>query len=287
MLKNRRILFLGIAVLLAIITVVITQQWLQRETNRAGAMAQAESRVSSVKVLVAARTLPPGTILKQEDLTWQPWPAEGSLEGYFTESASNPETLIGAVVKNELARGEPFTREGIAHPGDRSFLAAVLRPGYRAVSIAITASTGVSGFIRPGDRVDVLLSRVSTRSGAPSVVTRTILSNARVVGIDQRVSTDNQEVQVPQTATLEVTPTQAEAIAGATELGKLSLALRSLATSEGDSAEESVVSPFWRGNPAPRARRSSSAASPRPSGTRAQGVEVIRGETASGEGSGS
>lgn len=279
--KNRRILFLGIAVLLATVTVFVTQKWLQRETSRVGASGRSDALVRAAKVAVAAKSLPPGTILKPDDLTWQSWPAGAGIDTYFSQANMSGDPITGAVTRNAMARGEPFTRDGIAHPGERSFLAAVLRPGYRAVSVAVTASTGVSGFIRPGDRVDVILSRSITGSGATSVVSRTILSNSRVVGVDQSASSGKGAVQVPDTATLEVTSSQAETLAAATELGKLSLALRSLATPGGGDTEEGVASPLLQGStppPAARKLRTVQAQRAAPRASRSSTVVVIRGQ---------
>jgi pilus assembly protein CpaB len=295
-LKNRRILNGGIALLLGVVTVGVTQQWLQRETSRLGASALAQAPESSLRILVAARSLPPGTILEPSDLTWQAWPSGGNADAYYAEAGTNPGDLVGAVVRNGLALGEPLTREGVVRPGDRSFLAAVLKPGYRAVSIAVTASTGVSGFIRPGDRVDVILSRMNQNSNSQSVSTVTILTGIRIVGIDQRAATETTEVIVPQTTTLEVTPTQAEAIAAASELGKLSLALRSIAAPGDDHAEGLAVSPFWRGEASPHtasakavaavSRSNAEPAARTQVAARGDTVEIVRGMTSSIEGFG-
>lgn len=286
MLKNRRFRFTAAAVLLSSMTVVVTQQWLQRETARVGMSALQQESPAPLKVLVASRSLPAGTILGRDHFVWQDWPAGGSVEAYFTEGASNPQDLAGSVVRHGLAQGEPLTRGGVVQPGDRSFLAAVLRPGFRAVSLAVSASTAVAGFVQPGDRVDVILSRVSQGGPARSVLTDTIISGVRVVGIDQRVSTGATEVVVPQTATLEVTPAQAEAIAGAAELGKLSLSLRSVASSA-DELAEGMVAP-WQDRPERPSRVAAALKSdwkPRsaPQIEALPTVEVVRGLTVSVE----
>ena len=294
MLKNRRFRYTAVAFLLSSMTVVGTQQWLQQETARVGMSALHQDAPASLRVLVAARSVPAGTILGREHFVWQDWPAGGKVEAYFTDGASKPEELVGSVVRHGLAQGEPLTHDGVVQPGDRSFLAAVLRPGYRAVSIAVSASTAVAGFVRPGDRVDVILSRVSQGGQPRSVATDTIISGVRVVGVDQRVSNETTEVVVPQTATLEVTPAQAEAIAAATELGKLSLALRSVAESADGPPQGMAVAPFWRDEPRPPSRdsavtyraasRSESKAESAPQSHSAlPTVEVVRGITVSVE----
>jgi pilus assembly protein CpaB len=121
----------------------------------------------------------------------------------------------------------------------------VLRPGYRAVTVNVSASTGVGGFVMPGDHVDLVLSRSIEPNGAGTgqkrVIGETVLSDVRVVGVDQRSYDGKKDVVVPQTATLEVTPKGAEVIAVVGELGKLSLSLRSLAASDTPIAEQRLV----------------------------------------------
>ena len=163
----------------------------------------------------------------------------------------------------------------------------MLQPGYRAVTIGVSAATGVAGFIRPGDRVDLILSRViDGAGGARRVISDTLLRNARVVGMDQQVSNEDNGVIVPQTATIEVTPEQAEVVAGASELGKLSLALRSLAQAdakpEGGAEIARLPSPSEARAPVRAAVRARSPAdTPRASRSAAE-VEVVRGSRTDG-----
>ncbi|WP_164549763.1 Flp pilus assembly protein CpaB [Altericroceibacterium xinjiangense] len=290
MARNRRILYLGAAFLLAGGTVVLTQQWLQSEVARASATASASSQKPAVQVLVARRTLSTGTILKAEDLGWQAWPEEASLENYVTRDGGSADQFTGSVLRTELAPGQPVTKGNVVDPEDRSFLAAVLQPGFRAVTIGVSAATGVAGFIRPGDRIDLILSRViNGEGGSRRVITNTVLRNVRVLGIDQRAASGEEEdVAVPQTATLEVTPRQAEAVAGASELGRLSLALRSLALNDGTPEEDPGPSRATSFGDAPSPVRAARPAPPSP----ARGgpppppppppVEVVRGGRTNG-----
>ena len=118
----------------------------------------------------------------------------------------------------------------IGSPGSRGFLAAVLGPGMRAVSVPVSATSGISGFVFPGDQVDILITHQLTGSEAAHRAAETVLHDVRVIGIDQKLDSKNGEALVAHTATLEVTPKQSEMIAVAAEIGKLSLSLRSLAT---------------------------------------------------------
>ncbi len=269
MLTTRRVTSLGVALLLSGVAVIATQNWMRAEVARATAVARASSApATTLRVLVARNPLPAGTLLKPEHLRWQPWPAGASTAGYFTDASASLAGLSGYVARSDLGPGEPLTTARVVKPGDRSFLAAVLKPGYRAVALNVSASTGVAGFIFPGDRVDVILTRVLPAGVQQRVETRTVLTDIRVVGVDQEVSNPKSEIAVPQTATLEVTPAQAEFIAAAGDIGKLSLSLRSLAAGEAPAAPLAISN----APPAPRAPAPRHAAPASPAA-----VEVVRG----------
>lgn len=285
MISTRRLTFAGAAILLSGASVVLTQQWLQGQVQHAqmAARVQVAAPAAAARVLVAAEALPAGAILKPSQLRWQTWPADLSTSGYFTAATTTAEQLAGAVVRSDLAAGEPLSTGRVVQPGDRSFLAAVLTPGYRAVTVNVSANTGVAGFVLPGDRVDLILSRSIDAGGAAKrFMSETVISDIRVVGVDQRSNNTKKDVVVPQTVTLEVTPKQAEVISLVTELGKLSLSLRSLAT-PADASAGGTVSRTWdtegaappstggSSRPAVRKERIARAAPP------AAGVEVVRG----------
>jgi len=162
---------------------------------------------------------------------------DGVTKNYIVAGQRPMEDFIGAVVRSSLSDGEPITESRVVRPGDRGFLAAVLQPGYRAVSVNVTPSSGLNGLAYPGDHVDLLLTMSVTEDATDNPnprshqVSETVLSDVRVLALDQRADDDNnkKDVAVPKTATLEVTPKQAEVVALVTEMGKLSLSLRSLA----------------------------------------------------------
>lgn len=139
--------------------------------------------------------------------------------------------FAGAVVRAKVMPGEPITDGRIVRPGERGFLAAVLKPGTRAISVPINATTGISGFVFPGDKVDMLLTHSIKQAESAAIrrATETVLSDIRVLAVDQRTDDINGQAVVAKTATLEVLPKQAEVIAVASEMGRLSLSLRSLA----------------------------------------------------------
>jgi Flp pilus assembly protein CpaB len=147
----------------------------------------------------------------------------------------------GDVTRRGIGEGEPVTPNRLVKPGERGFLAAVLKAGHRAVSIPIDAASGIAGLVFPGDRVDILLThsvpaRDSEEGSDPRRASETILENVRVLAVDQAVDDLQGEPKLAKTATLEVTPKQAEILSVARQLGGLSLSLRSLAKNEAELA---------------------------------------------------
>ena len=189
------------------------------------------------QVLVATRALPVGTIIDAEAFRFQPWPQGLVQDAYFVRGQGNidPQSLIGTVVRNEISAGQPVTRGALIRPGERGFLAAALGPGMRAVTVGVSATSGVAGFVFPGDRVDIVLTHEveGDGEGDPLRVSETIIRNIRVLAVDQRITArdaeGNQIAQNTSTVTLEATPKIAEKIAVAQSIGQLSLSLRSLA----------------------------------------------------------
>lgn len=189
------------------------------------------------QVLVATRALPVGTIIDAESIRFQTWPAGLIQPAYYIEGqpGTNPADLLGTVVRNEITAGQPLTQGALVKPGERGFLAAALGPGMRAITVPVSNTSGVAGFVFPGDRVDIVLTQEVAGGGDGSAlkVSETIIRNARVLATDQRTSALNPEGQtVPvqaATVTLETTPKIAEKIAVAQTIGSLSLSLRSIA----------------------------------------------------------
>jgi pilus assembly protein CpaB len=189
------------------------------------------------EILVATRNLPVGTIINAESFRYQPWPEGLVQDAYFIRGEENgdPSTLIGTVVRAEINIGQPVTRGTLIRPGDRGFLAAALGPGMRAITVSVSETSGVAGFVFPGDRVDMMLTQEveGGGDGAPLQVSETIIRNIRVLAVDQRLDTrdenGNQVARNRDTVTFEATPRMAEKIAVAQRLGSISLALRSLA----------------------------------------------------------
>ena len=151
-----------------------------------------------------------------------------------TEKPDAIEQLSGAIARSPFVAGEPIREAKLIKANGSGYMAAVLDKGMRAVSTEISPETGAGGFILPNDRVDVILSRrdreAEKAGAADTQVSETILSNIRILAIDQTLGEkDGQKVVIGKTTTLELTPRQAETLALSRQLGTLSLALRSLA----------------------------------------------------------
>jgi len=194
------------------------------------------------KVLVARKALPVGTIIDAESLAFQAWPKELVQNAYYTEGSPDADMakLLGTVVRNPVTAGQPLTHGALVGPKDRGFLAAALGPGMRAVTVPVSNTSGVAGFVFPGDRIDLVLTQdvVGGGDGPPLKVSETIVRNLRVLATDQRIDSKNEEgeteVKTANTVTFEATPRIAEKIAVAQSMGTLSLSLRSIA----DNASE-------------------------------------------------
>ncbi len=141
-------------------------------------------------------------------------------------------------MRQGIASGEPITDGRLVKPGQSGFLAAVLKPGTRAISIEVNATSGVAGFVFPGDRVDLILTLNVSQGGegegeeSMSRASETILTDVRVVAMDQSTNDQDQQASVRGVATLEVSPKEAEVVSLSRELGRLSLSLRSIARIE-------------------------------------------------------
>ncbi|MHA1151449.1 MAG: Flp pilus assembly protein CpaB, partial [Alphaproteobacteria bacterium] len=225
----RNIILILVAVAITAGTGLVARSWLSNQRQEPVVAALPPS-VKKTFVLVADKDLPTGTLIKENLLTWQAWPDEKLHQSYLIKDEANLKDLVGAVVRWAISAGEPVTIGRIVKPGTRGFLAAVLRPGYRAVSLRINATSSISGLIFPGDRVDVIL----THTVSAKRVSETVLTNVRILAIDQQTNDQTQAPKVGKHATFEVTPKQAEMFSVLSDMGKLSLSLRSLAKDQAE-----------------------------------------------------
>lgn len=206
-----------------------------------------EVEVSQVKVLVAAADLPIGTLIGPGDFRWADWPERTVNVGYFTETMHPDamETLSGSVVRTSLFADEPILPQKIVQKGETGFMAALLNPGKRAVSVEISPESASAGFILPDDRVDVILTyEIEVLQGEDLVqqtIVVTAMENVRVLAIDQMFGeVDGVPALTGSTATLELSPQEAELMSLAARKATISLTLRSHAdTGENDGGTKS------------------------------------------------
>ena len=229
-------LLVGALVIAAVTAIMAKNMFAGAGAEQAQAAAATQAVPVGPKVLVARKALPVGTIIDAESLTFQPWPNEMMQSAYYTEGQPEADMskLLGTVVRYPITAGQPLTRGALVGPQDRGFLAAALGPGMRAVTVPVNASSGVAGFVFPGDRVDIVLTQeVGGGEGPPLKVSETVVRNVRVLATDQRIDSKGEdgktEVRTFSNVTLEATPRIAEKIAVAQSVGQLSLSLRSIA----------------------------------------------------------
>jgi pilus assembly protein CpaB len=255
-------------------------------------------------VLAATLPLPAGTLLRAQDVSWQPVdraepdlivrPAAAAIEAKPGIVEETQGTVYGAVLRQALVAGEPIRRSAIVKPGDRDFLQVVLSPGARAIAIPVATGGASTGLLSPGDRADVILTQnFSKTEGVTTPLTRrsvseTVVENLRVLAIDAPDSKPTGVAANPangnfgRTVTLEVTAAQAEQINVATELGKLSLTLRSIAgattVADATPAERTEpIKPQWAGDVSPAL---AGAAQAKPVAVVPPTVQVFRGSKA-------
>lgn len=249
--RPARIIILAVAVVAAGLAGLLA---MRLTGTRSVIVEQAESvlqTVPSVRVLVAAESLPVGSRINKDAIRWLAWPEGSVVEGFITDKTRPQavEELDGVVVRLPIFAGEPIRGEKIADASSR-IMSSLLPSGKRAVATEISVATGAGGFILPNDRVDVIMVR---KGDGDHFLTETILSNIRVLAIDQQIqeSEDGSRTVVGTTATLELTPDQAKVITVGQQMAdRLSLALRSISDAqEEDTSAASYLLSGGSGQP--------------------------------------
>jgi len=227
--KAARLVVLGVAIVAGGLAAILAG----RDSKPPPAPAvEAGPKLDTVDVLVANNDIGLGSTVSAGDMSWQAWPAS-TANSTFIVKKDRPdavENISGSIARAPFVAGEPMRESKLVKAKGSGFMAAILPAGMRAVSTEISPETGAGGFILPNDRVDVILSRRDRApAGSETRASETILTNVRVLAIDQTVEEkDGQKVVVGKTATLELKPGQAETLAMARQLGTLALALRSI-----------------------------------------------------------
>jgi pilus assembly protein CpaB len=276
-------------------------------------VAQKSGATAAPKEQILAATMPltAGTLLREQDVAWQlvsetgpdqiVRPTAVALEAKPELDDETRASVYGAVLRHPLAAGEPIRRVDFVKPGDRDFLQVVLSPGSRAIAIPVSTGGASTGLLSPGDRVDVVLTQNFTNNSnnqneelrhtplTRRSVSETVVENLRVLAIDApdtkptTVAANPANGNFGRTVTLEVTPDQVELINVAAELGKLSVALRSVtgpttlaASSPTDTDKVEHIKPKWAGDVSPAL---SGAAEPKPVAVTPLPVQVFHGST--------
>ncbi len=224
------------------------------------------SRDPSPAILVAARPIASGTLLRSADIAWQEVGPTETRPGTLSRGHVSASDYFGAVSRRDFGVGEPLTANDLVRPNDREFLAAALKPGTRAVSISVDSSQSASGLILPGDFVDVILIQNfgdSVADHGHKLVGETVLVDVRAIAVDQSLNATSRaapterrtaalESPVPKTVTLELSPREAEVLLVAGQLGRLGVSVRAL---EGTGAKTvgsgESSSPTWASDVSP------------------------------------
>ena len=211
-------------------------------SNEAIAAAAPLVPATKIKVVTINRAVRAGVLLKSEDIGGREIASDLLTPGYSEDTPEARRALIGAMVRRPMILGDALMPTDVARPRDSGFLAAVVAPGMRAVTVGVDAITGTAGLIWPGDHVDVLLLQANDDRTKPigrRIVSETILSSARVVAIDQQLAQGAEpgakEAPAARTITLEVDPRQAERLAVAARLGRLSFTVLASDSLPGDA----------------------------------------------------
>jgi pilus assembly protein CpaB len=266
--RRRILMALGAALPLALLAAFLVHHELSK--------AAARRAIPTIKVVIAAGELAPGTVLTAEKLRLVDWPAAQTMGGMYTRM----EECEGRAVLNAMVENEPILEADLAPKESGAGLPATIPQGMRAVSVAVNEVIGVAGFVQPGTVVDVIATGAPA-GGGNTTVARTVLEDIHVLAAGQRVQADSQGApQTVSVVTLLVHPEQADVLALASAQGRIQLALRNGSDAQmvnPPTADEAAVfgTAFPLAAPVkmvPAVRRSAA-----PSGPVSFGVEVLRG----------
>ena len=242
------VVLLAVALTIAGLTAFLVNSLLVDRAQQSAAGPQLGGPATE-EVLVTAVDIKPGVVVKAEDLRFEAWPAAG-LDGRMVKrgGGDDPKSqFVGAIARRPLLAGEPMTAGAVFRQDDAGVMAGLLSPGMRALTVAVSPTTGVGGFILPHDHVDIVLNQdVRAAVGAAGMVrgaepagnvarfaSEVILADLRVLAVDDKLAKPDAAANLPaRNVTVEVTPKDAEILLAAGKLGELTLTLRSMAPGE-------------------------------------------------------
>lgn len=237
-----RLIVLVVALVTAAASAYLVRNMMSSD-GPAEAAQQVAFKMPTSRVLVASRPIEIGETISAADLRWQAWPDDALAAAFIVEVEGQTSIAdrVGAIVRAPITEGEPvLDSKLVKRDNDGGFMSAILTPGMRAVGIPISEESSAGGFILPNDRVDVILTRKykinDGRVSREAYESDTIITNVRVLAIGQNLKEEgDQKVVLGQTATLELTTHQVEAVTLAQIKGTLSLSLRSLGRRAGNN----------------------------------------------------
>jgi pilus assembly protein CpaB len=236
------IVMIGFAALFGLLAVFIAQAWLnsQAEMRMRSLEAQKTAPAATKHIVVAAKPLRYGMQLSADMLREIPWSQDSVPKGAFT---SISEILSGGkrVVLAPIEANEPVLALKVTGAGQRATLSSLVQDGMKAVTVRVNDVEGVGGFVLPGDRVDVVLTRQGDKEKASTEV---VLQNARVLAVDQSADVSAEKAAVAKAVTLEVSTDQAQRIWLAASVGSLSLLLRKAGETNAESTKRITLSDF-------------------------------------------
>lgn len=219
MLKRQSLIALTVALVLGLVAVYLANTYLTAVRSNA-------TPDGMTKVAVAAVPLDYGSELKRENIRFINYPADALPEGSFRTANDLLQPGKRRIVLAPIAANELILARKITAPGAGASIAALLPDGKRAVSVRINDVSGVAGFVMPNDSVDVLITRTVGDGDRSQQVTDVLMQNTRVIAMGQRARNEEGKPAVARTATLEVTPVDAQKLALGQQVGDLSLVLR-------------------------------------------------------------
>ncbi|ACK51612.1 Flp pilus assembly protein CpaB [Methylocella silvestris BL2] len=275
MLFRKLLIVLGAVFVIAGVGLCIA--WVGQLRNREIEVASpaAAPAASEQAILSATRAIPAGELLRSDDIGWKNVGAAGVQAGNLLRGQVAETEFFGAITRRDFAAGEGLIASDLVKPNDRRFLAAVLKPGRRALSVSVDAAQSAAGLVLPGDYVDVILTQdfgdkidIGRRT-----VSETVLWNVRVIAVDQSLDAQTSTVaehtalgaesHIPKTVTLEMFERQAETLLVAAQLGKFQLAVRPLVGSGDVKIEDQhIAKPLWASDVSPALKRFAAAPPP-------------------------
>ena len=221
--RSSTIVMIGFAVLFGLLAVFVAQQWLNSQAEMRMRNLEANKKpMTTQTIVVASKPLRFGNELGSMSLREIPWPSEAVPAGAFTK-ISDLTSNGKRVVLTAIEANEPILASKITGSGQRATLSATITDGLKAVTIRVNDVEGVAGFVLPGDRVDVMLTRQQDKTVAATDV---VLQNVKVLAVDQVADERADKPSVAKAVTLEVEVTAAQKLALAATVGTLALALR-------------------------------------------------------------